>query len=326
MTDAGLKHRMVLLIALLCIVASTPSVAQTCDADITNIDFGEIDVTANVAFPITGTYSVSCDNILLAAVRTCPNINAGTGGASPSGDQRYMLSGANQLRYNLYSDPSYATVWGSRTWTNTAPPTDITLVVLGSGNTSRPIYARIPAGQQTLPPGAYTSSFSGGGTNVTYAAYLLSLPPFAPNCATHASPSITAPFTVSATIIPNCSVSATLLDFGTAGILQSDIDSTNTLSVTCTATTPYSVSLNGGLTGASDPTQRQMTRPGGSITYGLYRDAGFNQPWGDSIGSNTLAGVGSGLAQIYTVHGRVPPQPTPGPGTYSDTVVVTVTY
>lgn len=36
--------------------------------------------------------------------------------------------------------------------------------------------------------------------------------------------------------------------------------------------------------------------------------------------------AGSGVAQTFTVHGRVPPQNTPPPGNYSDTVVVTVTY
>ena len=36
--------------------------------------------------------------------------------------------------------------------------------------------------------------------------------------------------------------------------------------------------------------------------------------------------AGTGVSRAVTVHGRVPPQPTPPPGAYSDTVVVTVTY
>ncbi|MCE3520182.1 spore coat protein U domain-containing protein, partial [Escherichia coli] len=35
---------------------------------------------------------------------------------------------------------------------------------------------------------------------------------------------------------------------------------------------------------------------------------------------------GSGAAQPYTVYGRVPVQTTPAPGTYTDTITVTVTY
>ena len=35
---------------------------------------------------------------------------------------------------------------------------------------------------------------------------------------------------------------------------------------------------------------------------------------------------GPGLAQTLTVYGRVPAQSTPSPGTYADTVVMTICY
>lgn len=66
---------------------------------------------------------------------------------------------------------------------------------------------------------------------------------------------------------------------------------------------------------------------GAAVVYGLYKDAGRSQPWGDgATPGSTVAGTGTGAAKGYTVYGRVPPQTTPTPGTYSDTVVVTVTY
>ncbi|WP_072392702.1 spore coat protein U domain-containing protein [Hyphomicrobium sp. CS1GBMeth3] len=324
MSRRGLRTLPAVTIAFLALT-SGGAWAQTCNGGITNIDFGNIDVTANTSFPATGTYSITCTAIA-SAVRTCPNINAGTGGGSATGDPRYMTNGANQLQYNLFTDPSHTTVWGSRLWALTAPATDITLVILGQGSASRTIYAQIPAGQQTLPPGTYTSSFAGSETAITYAGYLLSLPLLAPSCATLASPSLTMPFTVSVTIDPHCGVTATMLDFGATGVLQTAVDATNTLFVTCSATTPYSISLNGGLTGAVDPTQRKMSKGGETVTYGLYRNTVRTLPWGETIGSNTAAGVGTGLAQSFTVYGRVPAQQTPSPGTYTDTVVVTVTY
>jgi spore coat protein U-like protein len=39
-----------------------------------------------------------------------------------------------------------------------------------------------------------------------------------------------------------------------------------------------------------------------------------------------MAGTGSGLPQTFTVYGRVPTQNTPAPGSYSDTVVLTISY
>ncbi len=47
---------------------------------------------------------------------------------------------------------------------------------------------------------------------------------------------------------------------------------------------------------------------------------------GNTVGTNTVSGTGSGAAQNFTVFGRVPSQTTPPPATYSDTIVTTVTY
>ena len=98
------------------------------------------------------------------------------------------------------------------------------------------------------------------------------------------------------------------------------------MSVVCTRDAAYTVALNGGVSGASDPTQRKMTKASEFILYGLYRDGARTLPWGDAQGINTAAGTGSGSTQNHTVYGRVPAQATPSPGTYTDTIVVTVTY
>ncbi len=297
--------------------------AQTCNFSITSLNFGNIDVTQNTAATTSGTYTATCSG-LLTATRTCPNVDAGTGGSS-SGSPRYMLSGANQLAFNLFSDASYATIWGSYLWgfPYTAPPTDISTILLGNGSTQRTMYARIPSGQQTVPPGTYTTSFAGN-TKITYAAYLLGL--FPPDCATMTTPFGTATFTVTATVVPSCTVAASNIDFGSAGLLTTAINAATTLQVTCSATTPYTISLDGGLSGATDPTARKMTRSSQSVTYGLYQDAARSLPWGNTIGSNTVAATGTGLSQPFWVYGRVAQQTTPGPGTYTDTIVVTVTY
>ena len=109
-------------------------------------------------------------------------------------------------------------------------------------------------------------------------------------------------------------------------MLRSALDAYSSVTVVCTNAAPYTLALDGGLSAATNPTQRKMTQGGQTITYGLYQDSGRSQPWGDSTGTNTVAGTGSGLSQSFTVYGRVPAQATPGPGTYTDTVVVTLSY
>jgi spore coat protein U-like protein len=321
MTRAGILP--VLIAGAFLLTGLSQARAQTCNFSIDNMNFGNVDVTANTSATTSGTYSASCSLILLPALRTCPNVGAGTSGGDVSGDPRYLTSGSNQLQYNLFSDAGYATVWGSRLWVGSSPPTDITTVTLTNGSTSRTMFARVPAGQQAVPPGTYTSSFTGH-TAITYQAYVPLTGP--PSCATLANPSGTAPFTVTATVVASCAVSATTLDFGSTGVLLANVDSSNTLSVTCSNTVPYSISLNGGLSGATDPTQRKMTRSSEAVTYGLYRDAARSQTWGSTAGTNTASGTGSGFAQSFTVYGRVPPQSTPSPGTYTDTIVITVAY
>jgi len=129
-----------------------------------------------------------------------------------------------------------------------------------------------------------------------------------------------------ATVLANCSVSATGVNFGSSGPINTNIDATGTVSVQCTNATPYTVALNGGNAAAGDPTQRKMSKGSETITYGLYQNSARNLPWGSTSGGNTVGGTGSGASQALTVYGRVASQAMPSPGTYTDTVVVTVTY
>jgi len=69
-----------------------------------------------------------------------------------------------------------------------------------------------------------------------------------------------------------------------------------------------------------------MSFSSANLTYGLYRDAARTLPWGSTVGTNTTSGTGTGVTQTQTVYGRAAAQTTPPPGTYSDSVVVTVGY
>jgi len=130
---------------------------------------------------------------------------------------------------------------------------------------------------------------------------------------------------VSASVVSNCLLSAQNINFGSQGSLRANVDSTGQITATCTPQTTYSIGLSNGNTGIS-PAARKMTLSAAFVTYGLYQDAARSQVWGSTSGTNTVAGTGLGSALNYTVYGRVPAQATPGAGTYTDTVVATVTY
>ena len=69
-----------------------------------------------------------------------------------------------------------------------------------------------------------------------------------------------------------------------------------------------------------------MTLGAATVSYSMYSNAGRTTNWGNTVGTDTVAATGNGAAQSYTVYGRVPPQTTPAPGTYTDTITATVTY
>ncbi len=132
---------------------------------------------------------------------------------------------------------------------------------------------------------------------------------------------------LSVTIQSTCSViSATAINFGTMATIAANVDQTSTLTVRCSSTTPYNVGLSaGGGTGATVAT-RKMSSGANAVNYTLYRDAGRTQVWGQTIGTDTVTGTGTGANQTLTIYGRVPTQAVPPPGTYTDTVTVTITY
>lgn len=180
------------------------------------------------------------------------------------------------------------------------------------------VYARVLANQQTAKPLTYTWSAASPG--IKYANKGTA------SCPTGSKTTTGGTTTWTATVPSNCLVSASGINFGSAGIIASNVDATGSTTVQCTNTTPYTVGLDGGTSGATDPTQRKMSKGSEKITYGLYQNSARSQPWGNTIGTNTESGTGSGSGQGLTVYGRVSSQTTPSPGSYSDSVVVTVTY
>ena len=139
-----------------------------------------------------------------------------------------------------------------------------------------------------------------------------------------AATTTTSSFSVTMTLTASCTiVSTATLNFGSQGVLTANVDQTTTLQVQCTNTTPYNIGLDAGTgTGAT----RKLTSGANTVNYSLYSDSGRTTVWGNTVGTNTVSATGSGASQTYTIYGRVPPQTTPAPGTYTDTITVTVTY
>lgn len=123
-------------------------------------------------------------------------------------------------------------------------------------------------------------------------------------------------------------VSADTLNFGSHGLLTTNIDQTSNITVQCTSGTPYSIGLGPGASVAATVTTRKMTGPGGAtVSYSLFKDSARLQNWGNAIPADLVTGTGNGASQPIPVYGRVAASPTtPAVGLYNDTVAIEVTY
>jgi spore coat protein U-like protein len=299
------------------------SVYAQCSVSVANISFGNVDVLPGTAVDVTGSMAISCSALSgtnPGSRRFCISIGSGV---VYSGSQRQLASfGGARLNFDLYKDSARTQLWGSwQTGFNTAGlQINFSTDSSGNINASVPICARLFANQQTAAAGPYVTFIpsNSSGAYVRYGQTTAS-------CDTGSNNTSTS-FFVSATVVSTCNISATNINFGTVGLVTSNVDAISTVTAQCNTAVPYTVSLSGGNAAATDPTQRKMAKAAETVTYGLYRDAARLQPWGSTAGTDTVAGTGTGTAQNITVYGRVPAQATGSPGNYSDTIVTTITY
>jgi spore coat protein U-like protein len=301
--------------ATLVLLANGSARAQTCTVGLPTIAFGNVNVLTGAASDITATLTVTCSGGTgNQGQRAC--ISIGAGSANDATSRQMTGASSNKARYDLYSNSGRTTLWGS--WQTSFDTAGVQLDVPKNSSATVTVFARLLASQQTVPAGSYTATFTAN-PFIQYANKT------ATPCPTGALTS-SASTTVTATVLSSCNVAATAVNFGSTGLLTANTDAQGTLSVQCNSTLPYTVSLDGGTSGAINPTQRKMTLSGSNVIYGLYRDAARSLPWGNTIGTNTTSGSGTGLTQTQTVYGRIPIQTTPKPGAYSDSVVVTVGF
>src|SRR4029077_10267178 len=300
------------IVALL--LLSSHSFAQTCTVSMGNMAFGSVNTLTGTAVDTTATMTITCSGGGGNTRRVC--ISIGAGSASDATSRKMTGPGGSTARFDLYSNSARTTLWGS--WETGFDSAGVQLDVNKSSTTNVTVYGRFFASQQTIATGSYTSTFTAN--------------PFirygnlgSASCPTGGLTSSTS-FSTTATVSSTCNVSATTVNFGAQGVLAGNKDAQGTLSIQCSPSLPYTVSLNGGSSGAADPTQRKMSFSGANVTYGLYQDVSRSLPWGSTVGINTTSGTGSGVTQTQTVYGRVPSQTTPKPGTYTDSVIATVGY
>jgi spore coat protein U-like protein len=129
-------------------------VISNCEVSTTPVAFGNVNVVSGSNVDATGGLSVTCTTG--TAWEATADAGLGTGATLAS---RKMADGAELLNYALYTNAGRTTVWGDG---------DVTSSFSDTGNgaaQASTIYARIPAGQTSVPVGSYADTVT---VTVTY--------------------------------------------------------------------------------------------------------------------------------------------------------------
>jgi spore coat protein U-like protein len=134
-------------------------------------------------------------------------------------------------------------------------------------------------------------------------------------------------FRVSTRVNAVCDISASALDFGEyRAATGSPRQGTTQLRATCTPGTTYQIGLNEGTSAGASTNQRKMVSATGALNYQLYTDSARSVIWGNTPGTDTVTGAGTGLAQDLTVFGSIPAGQSVPAEEYADTITVRIYY
>jgi spore coat protein U-like protein len=315
------RFRILIVLLLLALASALHAQNIDCSATMTNVSFGSVNPLSSQT-DANATLNWTCSNSANATryATVCFSIGDGAQGQGNANPRLMQDAAGDDLFFQLFQNASHTTVWGSTFFgINTPVMVNVTIARRSSTQGSATMYGRVVAGQTSAVPGAYQDSFAGNHTAITVNESNSSPPG---SCSTSIIDQF--PFTVTATVTSQCSVSASTLDFGSVGLLLANTDGTSSVSVQCASGVAYQVGLDNGQHATG--TTRRMQGPGGLVTYELYRNSTRTQRWGSTLNTDTVTGSGNGGSQTLTVYGRVPNQTTPSAGTYNDTITVTVTY
>lgn len=128
----------------------------------------------------------------------------------------------------------------------------------------------------------------------------------------------------------SCTAAASSVAFGTYTPLQtSALEADGTITVSCTGALfdTATVSLSPGSSGTY--TNRTLTSGASILNYNLYTSGAYSTVWGNGSGSSstvqTLIWFFAPTATL-TVYGAIASGQDPAPGSYTDTITVTVSY
>lgn len=143
---------------------------------------------------------------------------------------------------------------------------------------------------------------------------------------------VTSNMTVTASVNATCSITAGAMGFGTYNTLTgAALDGTATLAVQCTKGAITTITLGQGnnpASGSSDVLPLRQLKSGliNALSYTLYTDSTRLLIWGNTTLTGMAYVPASASSNNITVYGRIASGQDVPAGSYSDTVVATISF
>lgn len=322
-SSSVLTHYMVLSIALFILLIASPLQAATCriTASPAAEDLGttsSFNVNSANGLSTSGPGGISCSglsidllsgSVLTGTLKTTTNNMNLVNTQIPGAKIPYMLYADNTTSYPFIKDQSVNYGAGGLNILN--------LLVVGLGG-STTIYTKTTP-LQNIPAGTYTDTVTIYWYSKMCLANLLGA------CISLSPPDEgTSTIQIKLIVTKDCQIiTTTNINFGSSAFVdQFPIKANNTVTLTCSAQTPYKTYFTNG-DNYSDP-WRQMKGSGNSfLQYNIYYPD--NTTVWNSL--SKLSGTGNGLSQSLIYSAIInPSQPAQPAGSYSDTVQFVVEY
>ena len=132
---------------------------------------------------------------------------------------------------------------------------------------------------------------------------------------------------VSVSVVPNCTVAAAPLAFGSAPADQAGaLDASAAIEVWCAAEVPFTVDLDGGRN--PDGGSRRASDPatGRTLAYDIFVDPAHSRRWGGPGGEAVSSATDAGGVARLTAYGLILGDGQTAAGSYADLVTVTIAF
>lgn len=316
---------------LLCLLlGAIPQAFAACSASTVAGTFGTVTSFALNSNPqtTTATLIVQCDRVL--GLLTNDSVTLNITGASVTASNRAAMKRTDNLtvadtipirvcgQANCASNSEVTINASPYTWNSTA-----LLGLLGQQRYSLPIYLRTVAGQN-VSAGPYQVTL-----NLSVAYNICALGALG-LCGTPQTGTLLTTLQVNGTVTNDCStITAPNVNFGTAPLVKNFPAISQSIAITCTKGSTYTVGLSNG--SYANGSVRNMASGNNRMSYEIYKGSTASR-WG-SVGAERWASSASTsqstdlLTRNYNYTARVlTNQTTPPAGTYADTIIVDVAF